>query len=140
MLELVDISRNALDVQTKCAVGAPFNLRVCGAIQWIVGNAVLLLLSAQSVYAIGALTASLWTSGAMIVATTLAVTIAFQDGNATNAKILFVATVDRFQNANCARKGVAATVIRQGSGVEMKGMDTVLNVLVNRLTLECKVV
>lgn len=139
VLELVGISRNALDVQTKCAVGAPFNLRVCGAIQWIVGNVVLLLLSAPSVYAIGALTASLWTSVAMIVATTLAVTIVVQNGSATNVKILFVAAVGRFQNANCASKGVAATVIRQGSGVEMKGMDTVLNVLMNTLTLKWKV-
>lgn len=95
--------------------------------------------NAPSVYAIGALTASSFRTSATIVTGTLPVTNAFQKGNATSAKILFVATVDRFQNANCASKGVAATAIRQGSGVEMKGMDTVLNVLINRLTLEWKV-
>lgn len=130
MLELVGISRNALDVQTNCAVGAPFKRRVCDAIQWIVGNVVLILLSAPSVYVIGALTASLWTSTAIIVRTriTLSVTNAFQDGHATNAKILFVAAVGRLQNAKCASNGVAVTATRQGRGVEMKGMDTVLNV------------
>ena len=63
---------------------------------------------------------------------------AFQSVNAINATLRFVATVGRFHNAICVCEGVAATVIRQGLGVEMKGMDTVLNVL-NRLTLEWKV-
>ena len=65
---------------------------------------------------------------------------AFQNVNVTNATLLFVAAVGRFQNVNCVSEGVAVTVIRQGLGVEMKGMDTVLNVLLNRLTLEWKVV
>ena len=42
---------------------------------------------------------------------------AFQNVNATNVTLLFVAAVGRFHNAKCASKGVAATVIHQGLGV-----------------------
>ena len=94
-----------------------------------------MLLSATSVYAIGALTASSFRTSATIVTGTMFVTNAFQGGSATNVKILFVAAVARFQNANCANRDAAVTVIHQGSGVEMKGMDTVQNVLVNRLKI-----
>mmetsp|Transcript_7577 Transcript_7577/g.12507 ORF Transcript_7577/g.12507 Transcript_7577/m.12507 type:complete len:181 (-) Transcript_7577:66-608(-) len=140
VLKLVGLSRNASDVQTKYAVGVPLNLRVYDAIQSNVGYVVILLESVPSVYVIGVVTAYLQLCAIIVtISICLSAANAFQKGNATNVTILFAATVGRFQNANCVSKGVAATVIHQGLGVEMEGMDTVLNVLINRLTLEWKI-
>ena len=137
VLELVGRSRIAQVAREKYAVGVPSNLRVYDVIQYIV-EIVVMLVSVTSVYVIGVVTVYLQLSA--ITSTRLIyATNAFQNGNATSVTLRFVATVGRFQNANFASKGVAATVIRQGLGVEMKEMDTVLNVLRNRLTLEWKV-
>ena len=137
VLELVGRSRIAQVARAKYAVGVPSNLRVYDAIQYIVEN-VVMLVSVTYVYVIGVVTVYLQLS-AITSAVLIYATNAFQNGNATNVTPRFVATVGRFQNAKCASKGVAATVIHQGLGVEMKGMDTVLNVLLSRLTLEWKV-